>query len=174
MLTLPWHCFSPFVGHGSMENDGLTRGAIPGGDWWVEIRSLLLIVLLVNCYISSLIRVLGYVSFLNLVHLLLRVYGYYFISSLFRPWSCLEHCKSWARVNCCNFRPWNCWSCCKFLKLQYQMFMFFPVCVLLLWFIICTWQVAEGAKSAGASRVIGIDIDSNKYDTGIYQAWLTY
>lgn len=67
---------------------------IPGGDWWVEIRSLLLIVLLVNCYISSLIRVLGYVSFLNLVHLLLRVYGYYFISSLFRPWSCLEHCKS--------------------------------------------------------------------------------
>ena len=27
-------------------------------------------------------------------------------------------------------------------------------------------QVAEGAKSAGASRIIGVDIDSKKYDVG--------
>lgn len=27
-------------------------------------------------------------------------------------------------------------------------------------------QVAEGAKAAGASRIIGIDIDSNKFDIG--------
>lgn len=30
-----------------------------------------------------------------------------------------------------------------------------------------TWKVAEGAKAAGASRVIGVDIDSKKFDTGI-------
>lgn len=29
-------------------------------------------------------------------------------------------------------------------------------------------QVAEGAKTAGASRIIGIDIDSNKFDMGIH------
>lgn len=29
-----------------------------------------------------------------------------------------------------------------------------------------TIQVAEGAKAAGASRIIGIDIDSKKYDVG--------
>lgn len=28
------------------------------------------------------------------------------------------------------------------------------------------WQVAEGAKAAGASRIIGIDIDSKKFDVG--------
>jgi Zn-dependent alcohol dehydrogenase len=29
-------------------------------------------------------------------------------------------------------------------------------------------QVAEGAKAAGASRIIGIDIDSNKFERGTY------
>lgn len=29
-------------------------------------------------------------------------------------------------------------------------------------------QVAEGAKTAGASRVIGIDIDSRKFVTGVF------
>ncbi|MCH95375.1 alcohol dehydrogenase [Trifolium medium] len=28
--------------------------------------------------------------------------------------------------------------------------------------------VAEGAKAAGASRIIGIDIDSNKFERGTY------
>lgn len=144
-------------------------------DWrYRGVFGLLLIVLLVIFYISSLIFGLEYISFVDLVYLLLWVYDYYFISSLFRPGSCLEHCKSWARVNCCYFRPWNCWACCKFLKLQYQVFMFLPVCVLLLWFIIYIWQVAEGAKSAGASRIIGIDLDNNKYETGIAQAWFTW
>lgn len=32
---------------------------------------------------------------------------------------------------------------------------------------VITGQVAEGAKTAGASRIIGIDIDSKKFDTGI-------
>lgn len=32
--------------------------------------------------------------------------------------------------------------------------------------LIMMWQVAEGAKTAGASRIIGIDIDSKKFDTG--------
>jgi len=27
-------------------------------------------------------------------------------------------------------------------------------------------QVAEGAKAVGASRIIGIDIDSNKFERG--------
>jgi len=27
-------------------------------------------------------------------------------------------------------------------------------------------QVAEGAKTVGASRIIGIDIDSNKFERG--------
>lgn len=27
-------------------------------------------------------------------------------------------------------------------------------------------QVAEGAKSAGASRIIGVDIDSKRFDVG--------
>ena len=29
-----------------------------------------------------------------------------------------------------------------------------------------TLQVAEGAKTAGASRIIGIDIDSKRFDRG--------
>ncbi|KAI5397495.1 hypothetical protein KIW84_063351 [Lathyrus oleraceus] len=91
MLTLPWHCFSPFVGHGSMENDGLTRGAIPGGDWWVEIRSLGAVWNTAKVEPGSIVAIFG----LGTVGL----------------------------------------------------------------------AIAEGAKSAGASRVIGIDIDSNKYDT---------
>ena len=39
---------------------------------------------------------------------------------------------------------------------------------LLMLFIILNamFQVAEGAKSAGASRIIGIDIDSKKFDVG--------
>lgn len=32
------------------------------------------------------------------------------------------------------------------------------------------WQVAEGAKAAGASRIIGIDIDSKKFDVG--KSWV--
>lgn len=28
-------------------------------------------------------------------------------------------------------------------------------------------QVAEGAKAAGASRIIGIDVDTKKFDIGI-------
>lgn len=28
------------------------------------------------------------------------------------------------------------------------------------------WQVAEGAKAAGASRIIGVDIDPSKFDIG--------
>lgn len=29
------------------------------------------------------------------------------------------------------------------------------------------WQVAEGAKAAGASRIIGVDIDPSKFDRGM-------
>ncbi|KAI5440585.1 hypothetical protein KIW84_010171 [Lathyrus oleraceus] len=79
------------TGHGSMENDGLTRGAIPGGDWWVEIRSLGAVWNTAKVEPGSIVAIFG----LGTVGL----------------------------------------------------------------------AVAEGAKSAGASRVIGIDIDSNKYDT---------
>ncbi|KAI5386564.1 hypothetical protein KIW84_072917 [Lathyrus oleraceus] len=79
------------AGHGSMENDGLTRGAIPGGDWWVEIRSLGAVWNTAKVEPGSIVAIFG----LGTVGL----------------------------------------------------------------------AVAEGAKSAGASRVIGIDIDSNKYDT---------
>ena len=35
-------------------------------------------------------------------------------------------------------------------------------------------QVAEGAKVAGASRIIGIDIDSNKFERGTYQCCLLF
>lgn len=31
-------------------------------------------------------------------------------------------------------------------------------------------QVAEGAKSAGASRIIGIDIDSKRFDVGKFRS----
>ena len=30
------------------------------------------------------------------------------------------------------------------------------------------WQVAEGAKAAGAARIIGVDIDAGKFERGMY------
>jgi len=90
---------------------------------------------------------------------------------MFRSWSSLEHCKSWSRVHCCYFWTWDSWPCSKLWKclsslVSLSLGKIEPFSVVHLKITLFYGQVAEGAKTAGASRIIGIDIDSKKFDRG--------